>query len=308
VHVPAHLEFFLVAGSDARPGEDIGRTRADSIHVVAVDPHTRRGTVLGLPRDSYVNIPGHRAGKINSALAIGGPKLLVATVRELTGFPISYYALTGFDGMVHMVDTLGGLDVYVSEPMNDRFSGARFERGWHHMDGRQVLAFTRNRQVSGGDFTRSANQGKVILHALDKLRAETSDEAGVRRWVDVLFGAARLDMGAADALRLGTFARQLPSTDLRNVVASGRVAYRGSQSVVVLDDAAYALFRDVGADAVADGREATVTPSPSRSSSPTPAPVPAPTATPAGPVATPSPTPRPAASPTPTGSPILPMP
>src|SRR5207245_2005927 len=70
VDVPADLLFFLVVGSDARPGEDVRRSRADSIHIVAVDPQTRRGTVLGLPRDSYVDIPGHGRQKINAALAL----------------------------------------------------------------------------------------------------------------------------------------------------------------------------------------------------------------------------------------------
>lgn len=300
VDVPAHLQFFLVIGGDARPGEDPARSRADSIHVAAVDPRTRRGTVLGLPRDSYVNVPGHGHRKITEALSLGGPQLLARTVRDLTGLPLSYYALTGFDGIVRIVDALGGLDVYVPERMNDRASGARFERGWHRMNGHEVLAFTRNRHLSGGDFTRSENHGRVIVHALERMRATVSDEAGVRAWVDILFRHARLDMGPAEAVRLGKFARTIGPADLVNVVAPGTSRSAGGASVVVLSEEAYRLFRDVGADAVADGNERPVPPPPTASPTPAPTarPTPKPTPTPA-----PTPTPRPGSSPTPSPTP-----
>ncbi len=271
------------------------RSRADSIHVAAVDPRSGEGTILGLPRDAYVDVPGHGRQKITSALALGGPDLLVRTVRELTGFPISYYAVTGFEGIVAMVDELGGLDVFVPERMDDRFSGARFERGWHHMDGRDVLAFSRNRHVSGGDFTRSENHGRVIRHALEKMRAEVADRSGIERWVDVLFRHARLDMSPLEAVRFGGLARSLVPADLDNVVAPGSVRDVGGQSVVVLSDEAYELFRDVGADAVADGDAERPTPTPSVTPTPTVRPTPSP-----------SPTPTPGGVPTPTASVDLP--
>lgn len=301
VNVPGDLLFFFVVGSDARPGQDPTRSRADSIHIAAVDPLIRKGTVLGLPRDSYVEIPGHKPGKITTALALGGPELLVETVGNLTGLPVSYYAVTGFEGMVALTDELEGINVNVPYPIDDaRYSGARFEPGWHHMDGRQVLAFTRARHgVPGGDFGRSENQGRVIVHALEKLRAETSDEGGIRRWLDVLYRHARLDMSLADAVQLGVFARQILPADLTNVVASGRSKSIGGQSVVELGAEAFALFRDVGADGVADGDEVRETPPPT----PTPPPVPTPR-----PTTTPKPTPAPTPPPLPSASPIVPVP
>jgi LCP family protein required for cell wall assembly len=256
------------------------------LHIAAVDPLTREGTVLGLPRDSWVNVPGHGQQKINSALALGGPELMVQTVRELTGFPIGFYAVTAFEGITRMVDELEGLDVNVPYRMDDRYSGSRFEPGWHHMNGAQVLAFTRARHgVPGGDLGRSENQGRVIVHALEKLRAKTKDEGGVRKWLEVLFKHAKLDMSIGDAIELGVFARQLAPKDLRNVVAPGNPGSMGGQSVVVLTDAAYELFKDVGADGVADGdRErgepkapppgTTPTPKPTPKKTPLPSPVP----------------------------------
>jgi LCP family protein required for cell wall assembly len=255
--VPDNLVFILVAGSDARPREDMFRTRADSIHLAAVNPATGEGTLLGLPRDSWVEIPGHARDKINNALALGGPDLLAATVRRLTGLPVDYYVITGFPGLTRMVDDLGGVDVMVERRMNDRVSGARFERGWHRMSGAEALAFSRNRNdVANGDFSRSENQGVLMLSALAKMRSEVGDDAGVARWVGILLKYVRLDIPRDRLPTLGALARRLDPARLRNVVAPGRVGSAGSQSVVYLTTAAARLFEDLRADAVVGGTSA----------------------------------------------------
>lgn len=294
VNVPKDLQFFLIIGSDARPGENMAHTRGDSIHIACIDPRIKKGTVLGFPRDSYVDVPGYGRRKINSALALGGPDLLVKALRNLTGFPISYYAVTGFDGFVKITNALHGADIYVPYDMDDRrYSGANFKKGWHHMDGNQALAFSRDRHsLSNGDFGRSHNQASVIVDALTKLRAETSDESGIRRWLNVLFGYAKLNLSLQDAMRLGVFARQIAPANLINTVTPGRAENVGGQSVVVLGEDAYRLFRDVGADALADGKE--------HRQAPAPTPVPKPKATP-------KPTPSPVHLPSPTPSGILPI-
>jgi LCP family protein required for cell wall assembly len=202
--VPEKPVFILVAGSDARPNEDLLHTRADSLHLLCVNPATGQGTLLGFPRDSWVEIPGHGRGKINNALALGGPDLLAATVRRLTGLPVDYYVITGFPGLMTMVDELGGVDVFVDRRMNDRNSGARFQRGWHHFTGGEALAFSRDRtDVERGDLTRSEHQGLVMLAALAKMRAEVADDAGVARWIGVLVRHARLDVPLAKLPALG---------------------------------------------------------------------------------------------------------
>jgi LCP family protein required for cell wall assembly len=269
--VPDKLTFILAAGSDARPGEDLLRTRADSIHLLCINPATGQGTVLGFPRDSWVEIPGHGRGKINNAMALGGPDLLAATVQRLTGLPVDYYVITGFRGLMAMVDELGGVDVLVDRRMNDRNSGAKFQRGWHHMNGGQALSFSRNRtDVAQGDLSRSENQGLVMLSALAKMRAEVADDGGVGRWIDVMLKYVKLNVPVTRLGNLGALARRLDPNRIKNVVAPARLGFTAGQSVVFLTTEAARLFEDLRPDAVVGSAVASpASPSPSSSSSTT---------------------------------------
>jgi polyisoprenyl-teichoic acid--peptidoglycan teichoic acid transferase len=250
VPVPEGLLFVLVVGSDARPGESVERSRADSIHLVALNPRAGTGTVLGIPRDTWVEIPGHGRGKINSALALGGMDLLSATMQRLTGLPVDYWVITGFDGFQASVDALGGIVVPVERRMSDRPSGAFFEPGWHRMSGRDALAFSRDRKdVPNGDFGRSNHQGVVLLSTLAKMRVEVRDMGGVRGWLNLVWNHVRLRTGFDEVMNLAAVARRIDPRSVANVVAPGRPGQAGSQSVVYLTPNAAALFEDLRADA-----------------------------------------------------------
>ena len=250
VEMPDGLIFILIAGSDARPGERVDRSRADALHLLAVNPRSGTGTVLGIARDTWVEIPRHGKGKINTAMAIGGPDLLAETVQHLTALPVDYWVVTSFDGLVAMVDALDGVVVHVERRMADRNSGAYFERGYHRMAGRDALAFSRDRHsVAQGDLSRSENQGEVVLSALRKMRVDVGDMDGVGRWARVLWDHVRFSAPFDDVLRLGAIARRLDPDHLTNVVAPGEVGYAGNQSVVYLTDDAHRLFEDLRDDA-----------------------------------------------------------
>jgi LCP family protein required for cell wall assembly len=263
VPVDDDLVFVLVLGSDARPREDLLHSRSDSIHLVAINTRTGQGTIVGFPRDSYVEFPRGGRGRINDAMARGGPQYAAETVRKLTGLPIHYYVVTGFVGLARMVDDLGGVDVLVDRRMNDRLSGARFQAGWHHFSGAQALAFSRNRHdVPDGDFTRSQHQGAVLLAALDKLRAEVGDDGGLFHWLEVLARSATLDVPADRLPRLAALARRMDPGRFANVVLPGRVGTGGGgASVVYLTRDAPALFNDLRDDAVIGAPAPVETPS-----------------------------------------------
>jgi LCP family protein required for cell wall assembly len=251
IPVPDGLVFVLAIGSDARPGTDPRHANADSLHLLAVDPATGRGTVLGFPRDSWVDIPGHGKNKINAALRLGGPELQAETIRQLTGLPVDYTILTGFDGFQRMIDELGGVNVEVTRKMDDASSGARFDPGWHDMTGAEALAYSRDRKdAPTGDFARSEDQGHLMLAGLSKLRAEVGDGAGLARWIGVLVHYADLDSPPWELTQLATLARVLDPDRLTNLVVPGRPGTANSQFVVFLGTEAAQIFLDLRADAV----------------------------------------------------------
>ena len=91
--------FILILGSDSRPGTALEDGLCDSIHILGIDPKTKRATLVGIPRDSYVPIASGGTNKINVALSQGGPEGMVATVENLTDITFDYYMLTGFEGI-----------------------------------------------------------------------------------------------------------------------------------------------------------------------------------------------------------------
>lgn len=267
IPIPDDLVFVVVIGSDARPKEDLLATRADSLHLLALNPMTGQGTIVGFPRDSYVQYPRGGRGKINDALTRGGPDYVAETVRMLTGLPIHYYVLTGFVGFQRMVDDVGGIDVFIDRRMNDRMSGARFEKGWHHFVGGEALAFSRNRHdVANGDFSRSENQGQLLLSGLGKLRSSVADDRRLFDFIHVLRKSTRLDVPLDHLPRLAALARRLDPERINNVVLPGRVGYAGRASVVYLTQDAPRLFADLRDDAVIGPASGTMSTDPHDSS------------------------------------------
>ena len=308
IPIPDDLVFILVLGSDARPKEDLLATRADSIHLLAMNPRSGQGTIVGFPRDAYVQYPRGGRGKINDALTRGGPGYVAETVRLLTGLPVDYYVLTGFVGFQRMVDDVGGLDVLVERRMNDRMSGARFEKGWHRFVGGEALAYSRNRHdVANGDFSRSENQGQLLLSGLGKLRASVADDARLFDFIEVLRKSCRFDVPVDHLPRLAALARRLDPERISNVVLPGRIGYAGKASVVYLTQDAPRLFADLRDDAVI-GAAAGGAPPPSSSAGSTAPPSSGPSSPPPSDGGGSSPTEPPPSSTTTTQRPLVSIP
>ena len=246
---PDRPVFILVMGNDGRPGDTI--TRGDALHLIGINPGQGRATILDIPRDTYVDVPGRGRDKINSAHAIGGPALQAEAVGALVGVDVPFVVDTDFQGFTDMVDALGGVDVDVPVAMNDSFSGAVFEPGVQHMDGGAALAFARNRHVEGGDFTRTENQGILLLAGLAKLRDFQATSASILKDIAVLARHARFEgLGLTEAYRLGRLALSLDPATVRNVVLPGAGGNAGGASVVLVAPAADSLFADLRDDAI----------------------------------------------------------
>jgi LCP family protein required for cell wall assembly len=242
--------FVLALGSDARIGQSVTRSRADSIHIIGVNLSRGKASILGIPRDSYVPIPGHGSNKINAALFFGGPELAVRTVEGLTGIRMDGYLLTGFGGFQGLVNGIGGLTVRVPYPMNDRASGAHFRPGETRLNGKRALAFSRDRHdTPGGDFGRSLNQGSVILSALRELRDDVDkDPLSLFRWVQVASDNLQTDLSLDDMVGFLYAALSIEPSRVRNRVVSGGGGTAGGASVIHLGSGARAMFRDLRRD------------------------------------------------------------
>jgi polyisoprenyl-teichoic acid--peptidoglycan teichoic acid transferase len=247
--------FVLVIGSDARPGQSVTRTRADSIHIVGVNPRQGRVSIVGIPRDSWVYMPGYGSDKINAALVRGGPELLVDTVQRLSGIRMDAYLLTGFQGFERMVKAVGGIDMKIPYPVNDPWANAHFRPGPEHLSGREALAFARVRHdLPNGDFGRSFNQGRLMIAALATLRREVAEGSAVLLpWALAAARNVVTDLSLTDMFELLVAAPAFEPRRVRNAVVSGRVGSIGGRSVVVLDGRAHAMFRDLARDAMLGG-------------------------------------------------------
>ena len=247
--------FILAIGSDARPGVcmPVERCLADSLHLIAINPKERAATILGVPRDAWVQIPGRGMGRINESLFAGGPELVVRTVEDVTGITIDYYMLTSFAGLVEMVEGIGGVEVDVPYAMNDEASGAVFSAGPQVLTGRETLAFSRNRKdTPDGDFSRSENQGLVILSALLKLHEEYERSPAVLfRWIAVGSSHLRTDLSLAEIFDLLVGGLSIDPREVENIVAPARPGFVGSASVVFLTEEADRIFEDLRKDGLA---------------------------------------------------------
>ena len=162
----------LFAGTDQRSEDGINDgvegQRSDSIMLVHV-PESGNPSLISLPRDTYVSIPGYGNAKLNTAYSVGGPELLVATVEGLSGLTVDHYVEVGMDGISSLVDSVGGVELCLDYDVNDPMSGLVWEAGCHDSDGVQALAFTRMRYSDPlGDIGRTARQRQVIGQVMDK--------------------------------------------------------------------------------------------------------------------------------------------
>jgi polyisoprenyl-teichoic acid--peptidoglycan teichoic acid transferase len=242
----------LAVGSDARPGQDPVHLRADSIHLIFLNPRTERAVIVGIPRDSWVSIPGHGSNKINSAMSSGGPSLLVQTVERNFGARIDYWAVTSFWGITAMVKDIGGLEVRVPFRMHDPFSGSDFRPGVRELRGSEVLAFARDRHsVPSGDFGRQENGGRVFLGALAQFQREfREDPSSLLVWIGAGMRNMDTDLPMGEVIDLALGVTSVKPPHVRNIVFPGGTGSVGGSSVVFLS---MSSARHIVADARVDG-------------------------------------------------------
>ncbi len=168
----------LVAGVDPRTGlthheevvlhvgNDVS-SNSDTLMLMHVSADRSRVTVVSIPRDSWVNIPGHGMSKINAAYGLGGAKLMVQTVEQATGMTINDYVEVDFLGFVKVIDALGGVNICLPQAVSDSYSGLYLSAGLHHVNGITALAYARDRHsFAASDLARIQDQQRLLSSAL----------------------------------------------------------------------------------------------------------------------------------------------
>jgi LCP family protein required for cell wall assembly len=175
-------ENFLVLGSDSRAGataaelreahttQDGGGTNTDVMMVVHIAPGDRDVDFVSIPRDSWVNLPGHGPNKLNAAYALGGPSLLIKEIERLTGVHIDHFVMVNFFGFIDISDAVGGVRICVPTAEHDPYSGIDLTAGYHTISGPEALAFVRQRHgLPLGDLDRIRRQQEFIGAVIRKV-------------------------------------------------------------------------------------------------------------------------------------------
>jgi LCP family protein required for cell wall assembly len=154
---------FLIFGRD--PAD-----LTDALMLLCLDTGNKKVSLLSIPRDSYVDIPGAGMDKINTAYNYGGEALVIKTVAALTGAEINHFVSVDYEGFVKIIDELGGVTVDVEKPFTDTKSGTEiiFSAGETHLNGERALSYVWSRDGKSQDIGRIYRQQQLLRALLDQ--------------------------------------------------------------------------------------------------------------------------------------------
>jgi polyisoprenyl-teichoic acid--peptidoglycan teichoic acid transferase len=248
-----HVVWILALGSDARPGQPVLGSRSDAIQLVGINAKNHHAVTIGIPRDSYVSIPGHGQDKINAAMVYGGANATADAVANLTGIQPDYVFVTSFRGLVRMVGGINGIRVRVTHFMDDQ--GQVFRPGMTELSGVEALAFARIRHgLPRGDFDRSYDQGQLLRGGLATVLSKLHRPGFLERSLERFAKYTDTNVGPIELYRLAHTVLQVDPKLVKVCVVTGGTGMAGSASVVFPNvAAAQALGRDVRHDAKVKG-------------------------------------------------------
>jgi LCP family protein required for cell wall assembly len=248
---PRDVVWILCLGSDARPGQRLTGTRADAIQLVGLNLKTGAGTMIGIPRDSYVDIRGHGRNKINASMFFGGPQLMADSVARLVGVRPDYVFTTGFLGFRGMVRAINGVTVNSRFSFSDPVRPQGYHRGRNKLNPFQALIFGRVRHpLPRGDFDRSANQEELLRSILRKVRAHRSQPGYMERGLLASLKYMDTDLNPSELFRLAQAVVEVEPGKLKGCVVQGGTGDVGGASVVFPN---VGQARRLGNDARRDG-------------------------------------------------------
>ncbi|KAB8190407.1 LytR family transcriptional regulator [Nonomuraea phyllanthi] len=211
----------LLIGSDTREGpgnakygpqqarSDVGQ-RSDTIVIVHIPADRGTATAVSIPRDSMVAIP--RCGSspaqrnmINAAYDLGGAACLRKTLESLTGLRIQHTVEVDFTGFKKMVNALGGVEVTLRRPVDDRASKLKLPAGKNHLDGEAALGYVRLRYYGdGSDIARVKRQQQLVQAMLKKARSGLSSPTSLKTFLSSVRDAVTTDLSVESLYALAT--------------------------------------------------------------------------------------------------------
>jgi len=217
--------------NDWRAGET---PHSDTMILLSIDPVSKTASMLSIPRDLWVNIPGFDYGRINESyfdgaaynLPGGGAELARQTVEQFIGVPVQYYAVIDFEAFIKFVDEIGGVEVVPDEDVvvekygtvehQTLIAGQKYV-----LDGALALAYARQRHTSGGDVDRSRRQQQVIMSIRNRiLKYQNIPEliAKAPALYQDLSSGISTNLSLQDAIELGVLALQLDANNIKRGV------------------------------------------------------------------------------------------
>ncbi len=224
---------------ELKVGNDGGSMATDTMMILHVPANGKKATLISLPRDSYVNIPGHGMNKLNSAFSAGynaaggtpdqkrtaGADLLLQTITDLTGLTINHYVQISFIGFYDISKAIGGVPINLCHAVNDTVaynrsigsdggSGFRMSAGKHTISGVQALEFVRQRHnLPNGDLDRVRRQQYFLTAAFRKVAS-----VGILFKLNSLGDALKKDVYLDPSLHLTDLARQMENLNANNII------------------------------------------------------------------------------------------
>ncbi len=220
-----NILLFGVGGEDHPQHDD----HADAILFVSLQPSTRQAAVVSIPRDLWVRLNGYGTHRINYANEIGdrggypgrGPGLLCDTVSQVFNQPVHAYVRVDFSAFEKLIDEVGGIDVYCQRGFYDQLFHDGFRQGWHHLNGRRALAYSRYRYVigpEGDNFARELRQQQVMNALLTKLRGLNPQQTTrFVRTITTLSSATKTNLTTSQIIELYQRFHDIDPAQIRHV-------------------------------------------------------------------------------------------
>ncbi|MFA4858386.1 MAG: LCP family protein [Candidatus Margulisiibacteriota bacterium] len=238
--IPNQPENLLVIGSDYLYDIDASRIKnsqggnSDTLILLNLNPFNKKISALSIPRDTLVNIRGYGMQKINAAYFIGGPNFTMQVIADNFGIHPTGYLALNLNGVPQIVDTLGGIKIYIDKDMfyEDRCANLHIDlkKGEQVLNGQQAVGFIRFRMEALGDIARVSRQQefiKQLARQMLSLRALIASP----RLLSIVKKNSRTNLSFARLVRTINLVRTVKPANIQFYTLPGSFAYYGPLSI-----------------------------------------------------------------------------